>query len=89
MELAAEMRGDRLRVRELVVARVIEADRDRDRRPRAGLDHVGDDRGRVDAAGQERAERHVADLPQRDGLAQQRVELLEVVLLARGRRRRR
>ena len=36
----------------------------------ARLDHVGDDRGRVDAAGEERAERHVADQPQRDGLAQ-------------------
>ena len=83
VELAAEVFGDRACVRELVVGRVIEADRNRLRRQRARLDHVRRDRARVDAAGQEGAERHVRDLPQRHRFRQQRVELLEVLAFAR------
>ena len=50
--------------------------RDGDRRRAARLLHVGDDRRRVDAAGQERAERNVADLAaSATDFAQQAVEL--------------
>ncbi len=80
--LAAQMRRDGLRVRDLVVVRVVESNGDGQRRPRARLHHVGDHCGGVDASGQECAERHVAYLPERDGLTQEIVELLEVVFLA-------
>ena len=84
MELAAEVLGDLSRVREFIVGGVVEPDRNRHRRPRAGFDHVRHHRARIDPAGEEGAERHVADLPEADRLAEQGVELFEILCLAAG-----
>ena len=60
----AEVLRDRARVIRLVEAPLVEADRERLHRLRRPLlDHHRDDRARVDAAAEERAERHVADKP--------------------------
>ncbi|ARF89170.1 uncharacterized protein BCN122_II2427 [Burkholderia cenocepacia] len=73
----AEMARDGLRITGFVVAGLVEADRKRvDRRRRLRL-HQRDDRRRIDAARQERAERHVGLHLPRDGLAQDRVELAD------------
>ena len=73
----AEMTRNRLRIPGFVVAGFMEADRERiDRRRRLRL-HQRDDRRRIDAARQERAERHVGLHLPRDGLAQDRVELAD------------
>ena len=48
-----------------------------------------DDRARVDAAAEERPERHVADEPQPDGLAQALPELVDELARPGGHRRRR
>ena len=51
--------------------------------PDAELRHQRDDGARVDAAAQERADRHVADLVQRDGLDEQLAQLLDELVLGR------
>jgi hypothetical protein len=61
-------------VRGLVVLALLEADRKRLHRLAQHLAHVADDGAGVDAAGEERAERHVRDQVRGDALAQRRVE---------------
>ena len=57
--LGAEMASHRLGVLRLVEARLVKPDGEGEHRPVALLLHQGDDGGRVDAARQERTERHV------------------------------
>ena len=81
LEAAPEMIGNPAGLVELVVRLVGEADRGREHFGVARLRHVGDNGGRIDAAGEEGAERHFADEPHPDRLGQKRVELLEILLL--------
>ena len=83
MVLAPKVIRDGLGMRQLVERLFDETHRGRDDRCVAGFDHVCDDRGGVDPPGEKRAERHVADEAQPHGLAQQRVELVQVLRLAR------
>ena len=82
VELASEVLGDALRLIELVEL-ACRRNRPRMRATGASLvfGHVRDDRRRVDAAREERAERHFADEPHADRFGQQCVELLEIALL--------
>ena len=72
--VGAEMLRHGLGVRRLVVALLVEADRERAHRSVALRLHQRHDGRGVDAAGQEGAERHVGDHAAPDGVAQQRVE---------------
>ena len=74
--------GDRAGVRALVVARLREADRERPDGVAALLGHRRDDDARVDAAGQERAERHVRDEPLADRREDPVADGLEPLLVA-------
>ena len=65
-----EVTGDGAGAARLVVAGLVEADRERADGPRALGLHERDDERRVDPAGQERADRDVGDHPQADALAQ-------------------
>ena len=69
MVLGAEMLGHAARVLELVERRLVEADRERLHRAPDAAAISADDEARVDAAGEERAERHVADQVRADGVA--------------------
>ena len=81
----AEMARHGARVLELVERVLVEADRRRhDAVGAARIGHRGDDGGRVDAAREERAERHVADETQPHRFGDERLELLQILILARG-----
>ena len=72
--LGAEPVGDRTRERGLVEARLAKPDREGpDRLCALGL-HQGRDQGGIDAAGKERADRHVGDHPAANRVLQQEVE---------------
>ena len=62
--------GDAPRVLELVERRLVEADREGLHARAGDLGHQPDDQARVDAAREERAERHVADQVRADGVGQ-------------------
>ena len=80
--IGAEVAGDGLGVRRLVVARLVEADGEgRTGRGLMRLHQRDDGRG-IDAAGEERAERHVGDHLRLHGVAQQRFECVDGLLSA-------
>ncbi len=58
--IGAEVTRNRTRGLELVILRVVETDRKRAHRSRRGFSHQTDDEARIHAAGEERAERHLA-----------------------------
>jgi hypothetical protein len=72
--LAAERLGNGARVRALVVARILEAGGEGAHAVDTRMPHRGHDRGAVDAAGEERPERHVAPEPAADRRVEQPVE---------------
>src|SRR5215207_527904 len=80
----AEMPGYRACVFELVVRVLVEPHRRRHDPSRARLGHGGNDRTGVDAAGEERAKRDVADQAKADRLGEKLVEPVEVLRLTRG-----
>ena len=67
--LRAEQTGDARRGLRLVERRIVEADREGPHAARARSGHDRHDQTAVEAARQERAERHVADEPPRHGVA--------------------
>ena len=77
--LRAVALGDGAGVGALVVAVVAEADRERPHRLDDARGHLGDDDARVDAAREQRAERHVGDEPPPDGRADRLADELEPV----------
>ena len=84
--VGAQMRRRRrLACSRLVVAGGVKADGEGLHRPRALRLHQRDDGRGIDAAGEKRAERHVGDHPQLDGIAQQRIEPLDRLVLVRRR----
>ncbi len=77
----AEMIGDASRVLELVERRFVEADRKRLHACGGRFGHQADDEARIDAARQERAERHVADEVRANGVGEHVAERVHRVLL--------
>jgi hypothetical protein len=78
VEPAPEVRRDPLRLVDLVERLVRESDRGREHRRIARLRHVGDDRRRIDAAREERAQGHLADEAHPDRFGQERIQFLDV-----------
>src|ERR1700751_5594024 len=74
--VSTEMSSDGAGILGFVVLILVEADRERAHRPAAELLHECDHEGRVDAAGQERAERNIRNHAQLHGVSQQLVKLL-------------
>ena len=79
--LGPEPLGHEPRVARLVVVRLREADRERLHRARVQPRHGRHDRARIDAAAQERAQRHVAHEVQADGFLDELAEPLHEVRL--------
>ena len=77
--VGAEMLRDQARVLQLVERRLVEADREGLHARAGGLRHQADHHARVDAAGEKRAERHVADQMRGDGAGQHVAQLLDGV----------
>src|SRR5205085_6918598 len=70
------------RIKRLVVSENFEADRKRSDLPQAGLPHQSDDGRGVDAARQKCAKRHIGNHAPRDGVLEQRLQLLRQVGIA-------
>ena len=78
----SEMGRDRPRVHELVESVLVEPDRHGDHGARARLHHRGDNGARVDAAGQERPERHIADQTHSHRFGHEGIQPIEIFLFA-------
>ena len=81
--LGVECLRDAARMAQLVVPVLHEADRKRLHAARREPRHGGDDGARVDAAAQEGADRHVADLVPRHGRGQEQTQPVDELLLRR------
>jgi hypothetical protein len=84
--LRVEVLRDGPRMFQLVELRLVEADRERLDGPAGGLRHQPDDEARVDPAGEERAQRHVADHVRPYGVGQHGTQRARGVGLAAAKR---